>query len=47
METLETIVRHLKKGVKKISLEWKEMEVTAYWVKDIIRIDLKPKKGSE
>lgn len=34
----------LNKGMKKIEFQWNGLNVTAYWVKDLLRIDVKGAK---
>ena len=31
----------LQDGAKKVEFDWDGLEVTAYWVKDLLRIDIK------
>ncbi len=36
-----TAMKALSGGIKRVEFTWKEVDVVAYWVKDLLRVDIK------
>ncbi|GEA15547.1 hypothetical protein E308F_17910 [Moorella sp. E308F] len=47
MTIIDQAINLLKDGAKKVEFEWQGTEVTAYWVNNVLRIDVKGLKGVE
>jgi len=46
-EEIELILKHLLKGHEKIEMEKETLKIKAYWVKDILRIDIQDRKHNK
>lgn len=47
MSIIDKAIKLLQDGARKVEFEWQGAEVTAYWVNNVLRIDVKGLKGVE